>query len=138
MNYFSLIASLMLLSICVMNTAFANCIIPPDAPVKITVKSCENIDPKQTPKLKNYQGLTFGDKQKFLETFYRGALIVSREGGRFVYPSRKSNPCQQFKQGQVITKMVTGTCYDTGPWGRCIFGGVFLYDLGSKPINSFQ
>lgn len=138
MNFFKLLAPIILLNISVIDKAFANCIVQPDSSLTITVQSCENINPNQTPQLVNYRGQTFGDRQKFLEKYYRGSLIISKQGGRYVYPSSKSNPCQQFKPGKAITKIVTDTCCDTGAWGKCIFGGSFLYDPGNKPINSFQ
>ena len=138
MIFFRLAIPAIFLNLLVINIVFADCLEQADRLIAITVKYCENINPNQTLQLRNYHGQTFGERQIFLEKYYLGALIISKQGNSYVYPSKKSNPCQQFKPGQSIKKMVSQTCCDSGAWGKCIFGGAFLYDPGSKPINTFQ
>ncbi len=106
--------------------------------IALEVQSCEAIAPDTTAQLRDYTGSTLGERRQFLERYYRGALITTKEGTRYVYPDRQSNPCQQFLPGKLVKKAATYTCCDTGAWGKCIFGGAFLYDPGSKPVNSFQ
>ena len=118
--------------------AFADCLDVPDHVVEITVASCRVLDPEQDPTLRNYEGMTFGDRKEFLERWYRGALVKDTQGMVYVYPSKDPHVCDQFPKRATVKKMMGFTCCDTGRWGKCLYGGSWLWDVGGRPVNTFQ
>ncbi|MEZ5814629.1 MAG: hypothetical protein R3E13_07940 [Alphaproteobacteria bacterium] len=117
-------------------TSAADCVVMPDNKINLTALSCKNISPENEERLKEYSD-TFHDKD-FMNRFYTGALVKLESGTEFVYPTQIENPCQEFPLDQDVTKMASYVCCDTGPWGKCILGGNFLYDIGATPVNTFQ
>jgi hypothetical protein len=77
-------------------------------------------------------------EQWHLEKFYTGALITDAHGAQWIYLSAEANPCQAFPRGAEVKKAAYYVCCDTGDWGKCVFGGRYLEDIGAAPINSFQ
>jgi hypothetical protein len=69
---------------------------------------------------------------------YTGALVTESSGRKWVYPTIESDPCKKFKVGVTVEKASYETCCDTGSWGKCVFGGSFLGDVGGKAVDSFQ
>jgi hypothetical protein len=104
--------------------------------IKLKVKSCENIVAEKNSEFqKQMESNTNRDAYKRI---YTGALVRDDKDFRWMYPSTVTNPCKQFRKDAMVTKKAGRACCDTGAWGKCVFGGAFLWDLNSKPINTFQ
>lgn len=126
------------MALLVSSAAMADCIEPqPNQKVGVTAKSCRSLDPKSDIKLRFYGGEVFGDRDTFMDRFYRGALVETADG-QYVYPTHEANPCDRFPVGREVAMVVDSTCCDTGAWGKCIYGGRFLRDEGAEPLNVFQ
>jgi hypothetical protein len=96
---------------------------------------------------------TYYDR-KTLSRFYTGALVnadllvIERKNSGLtnvkpvnyilMYPSGAKNPCKQLHRNTIIKTKYARACCDTGKTGKCIFGGKFMWDLNSKPIDVFQ
>ena len=73
-----------------------------------------------------------------LARLYTGALVTDSRKQQWLYPSSAKEPCRSFPPGRKIRLMAYFSCCDTGIWGKCVFGGRFLADIGAPPINAFQ
>ena len=123
----------------------ADCVPEPDGEISISIKSCEVLSPDTTPKLISYKkdgyGLPSSHTDDFLNLYFRGGLIMGTVGKKdiiAVYPSSDATVCKQFNKGMTVKKILTNSCCDTGEWGKCLYGGLFLYDVGGKPVDAFQ
>ncbi|MCB1593212.1 MAG: hypothetical protein KDI90_12255 [Alphaproteobacteria bacterium] len=117
--------------------AHADCIDVEPANTKIKIASCEVLTPLTDPRFKQDGNLP-QMSDEFLLQFYKGALIKDEQGQSFMYPTEEKEACEQFTAGLEVEKTVSSVCCDTGAWGKCILGGVFIYDSGGTPVNTFQ
>lgn len=116
--------------------AFADCSFPNDGKViGIKVASCEVIDGKTNKDVLKYAGAS--QKTQAIQKLYTGALVTSG-GVKWMYPSEEKNPCQKFAKSALVKMKAYLTCCDTGPWGKCVFGGRWLGEVNGKPVNSDQ
>jgi hypothetical protein len=116
--------------------AFADCSFPNDGKVvDIKVESCEVIDGKTNKDVLKYVGAS--QKTQTIQKLYTGALVTAG-GVKWMYPSEEINPCQKFAKSALVKMKAYLTCCDTGPWGKCVFGGRWLGEVNSKPVNSDQ
>jgi hypothetical protein len=104
--------------------------------ISITVQSCEVIDGGTNKDVLKYSGGL--QKNKTIQRLYTGALVTADRGFEWVYPSLGINPCQKFPKSAQVTMMAYLTCCDSGPWGKCVFGGRWLGDVHCKPVNAWQ
>jgi hypothetical protein len=103
---------------------------------KLSVKSCEKIVAENNTVVKeNVPNIA---KNAFLKQLYTGALVTVNGDVLVMYPSTAKDPCKQFRPNTIVTKKAGQTCCDTGKWGKCAFGGTFVWDLNAKNINTFQ
>ena len=109
---------------------------PPPAERQITVQSCRPLTSEEAKARTGEQQQQETDD--FYSTYYRGALVTDQSGGVYVYPSSAEDPCRQFVSGSAVTKIVDSTCCDTGPWGKCLYGGRWMWDPDGPPVNTFQ
>lgn len=122
--------------------AYADCYIPErgntekDA-LTIVATACRALDPTKDEKILADKGQISGDRAAFMERNYRGALVTV-EQSTYVYPSKDADACSHFPIGKPVKMMIDQTCCDTGAWGKCIYGGRFLRDVGTQPFNAFQ
>jgi len=116
--------------------AFADCSFQNDGEViGIKVESCEVIDGKTNKDVLKYAGAS--QKTQTIQKLYTGALVTAG-GVRWMYPSAETNPCQKLTKSALVKMKAYLTCCDTGRWGKCVFGGRWLGDVNSKPVNSDQ
>jgi hypothetical protein len=73
-----------------------------------------------------------------LVKLYTEALVTDLRNQQLLYASSAKEPCRSFPPGRKIRLMAYFSCCDTGIWGKCVFGGRFLGDIGAPPINAFQ
>lgn len=73
-----------------------------------------------------------------LARLYNWALVTDSRKQQWLYASGAKDPCRSFPPGRKIRLMAYFSCCDTGIWGKCVFGGRFLGDIGALPINAFQ
>jgi hypothetical protein len=73
-----------------------------------------------------------------LVKLYTEALVTDLRNQQLLYASSAKDPCRSFPPGRKIRMMAYFSCCDTGIWGKCVFGGRFLGDIGALPINAFQ
>jgi len=73
-----------------------------------------------------------------LVKLYTEALVTDLRNQQWLYASSAKEPCRSFPPGRKIRLMAYFSCCDTGIWGKCVFGGRFLGDIGALPINAFQ
>jgi hypothetical protein len=73
-----------------------------------------------------------------LVKLYTEALVTDLRNQQWLYPSSAKEPCRSFPPGRKIRLMAYFSCCDTGIWGKRVFGGRFLGDIGALPINAFQ
>jgi hypothetical protein len=104
--------------------------------IKLRVKSCENIVAEKNPEFQKQ--MENNVNRNNYKRIYTGALMRDDKDYMWMYPSTAINPCKQFRKDIVVTKTSGRACCDTGAWGKCVFGGAFIWDLNSKPINTFQ
>jgi hypothetical protein len=117
--------------------AFADCSFSNDGRViGIKVESCEVIDGKMNKDVLKYAGAA--QNAPTLQKLYTGALVLAAGGGKWVYPSAEAKPCQKFARSAQVKMRAYHTCCDTGRWGKCVFGGLWLGDVDGKPVNSDQ
>jgi hypothetical protein len=116
--------------------AFADCSFPNDGKVVgIKVESCEVIDGKTNKDVLKYAGPL--QKTQTIQKLYTGALVKAG-GVKWMYPSEETNPCQNFGKSALVKMKAYLTCCDTGPWGKCVFGGRWLGEVNGKLVNSDQ
>ena len=104
--------------------------------ITITVQSCELIDGRTNTDVLKYAGGL--QKSETIQKLYTGALVTADRGAKWVYPSSAANPCQKFSKSSQVKMMAYQTCCDSGPWGKCVFGGRWLGDVDGKPVNAWQ
>tara|TARA_B100000315_G_C14577203_1_gene588510 strand:- start:2550 stop:2966 length:417 start_codon:yes stop_codon:yes gene_type:complete len=104
--------------------------------IEIQVKGCEAINGQTHPRVREKAGQFYDTWE--LKKMYTGALITDDNNGSWMYPTDKSNPCKNILKDKKIKKRAYYTCCDTGAWGKCVFGGNWLGDIGDKEINAFQ
>jgi hypothetical protein len=131
----------------------ANCFgVPREQVVQIKINSCKNIVAKKNADVQQYAANLYN--RKTLSRLYTGALVnadlLAIRGGNselasikpvpdiFMYPSTVKNPCKQFRINTIFRKKTASACCDTGKTGKCVFGGIFMWDLNGKPIDVFQ
>ncbi len=115
----------------------ADCAFPPDGRVTgIAVQSCQEIDGRTNEDVLKYAGSL--QKEPTIQKLYTGALVTADHGTKWMYPSAKAHPCQKFPKSAQVTMRAYLTCCDSGPWGKCVFGGNWLGDVDGQPINAFQ
>ena len=102
----------------------------------VTVQSCEVIDGRTNKDVLKYAGGL--QKNETIQKLYTGALVTADRGFKWMYPSSEPNPCQKFPKSGQVKMMAYRTCCDSGPWGKCVFGGRWLGDVDGKPINAWQ
>jgi hypothetical protein len=102
----------------------------------IAVQSCEVIDGRTNKDVLKYAGGL--QKNQTIQKLYTGALVTPERGVKWVYPSSEPNPCQKFSKSAQVKMMAYLTCCDSGPWGKCVFGGRWLGDVDGKPVNAWQ
>ncbi len=107
---------------------FAKCRKRKDTKVEIRVVACTALDPQKDPTLTEHA----------MARFFTGVLLEASDKKTYVYHTVKKDPCLDFPQGTKVKKMLILSCCDTGSWGKCKFGGRFLYDIGERPINAYQ
>jgi hypothetical protein len=135
------------------SAVLANCVgNPEERIIQIKVNSCDNIVAEKNADVQQNAANLYDHKT--LSKFYTGALVnadllaIGRKNSGltnvktvnyiFMYPSAAKNPCKQLHKNTVIKKKYAGVCCDAGKTGKCIFGGKFMWDLNSKPIDVFQ
>ena len=116
-------------------SATANCLDAPPAETDLVVASCRVVDPGEAKTLEQ-EGSRSSDK--FYADYYQGALSTTPSNAQYVYPSSSQDPCAQFPAGASVKKIIGCTCCDTGSWGKCLYGGCWLWDVGGSPVNTFQ
>ena len=104
--------------------------------IQIQATACQKISPGLDPTIKTKAGEMY--ETWHLEKLYTGALVSVGSGQKWMYPSTEENPCKEFPLGKSVTKAAYESCCDTGAWGKCVFGGNFLGDVGGAKVNSFQ
>jgi hypothetical protein len=118
-------------------SASADCSYSDDGKVvTITVESCEVISGKTNKQVLKYAGAS--QKTEAIQKLYTGALVTAKGGMNWMYPSTDVNPCKQFERSTQVKMKAYLTCCDTGPWGKCVFGGRWLADVDGKGINASQ
>ena len=129
---------LTLLILCAAPSAlFADCTTEPPTIKEIAVKSCRTLDPLKTKRFDIAAGGPAVDDAFYLR-YYQGALVTDTRGVKYVYPVEDDNPCRLFPSGKIVRKVMDSTCCDTGRWGKCIYGGRWLWEQGADPLNTFQ
>jgi hypothetical protein len=103
---------------------------------KLSIKSCEKIVAENNTVVQ--ENIPDIAKNAFLKKLYTGALIKVGGDWLVMYPSTSQDPCKQFRPNTIVTKKAGRACCDTGKWGKCAFGGTFIWDLNAKNINTFQ
>ena len=112
-------------------SASADCDYPNDGKVvSITVESCEVISGKTNKQVLKYAGAL--QKTETIQKLYTGALVTAKGGMKWMYPSPEVNPCKQFTKSAQVEMKAYRTCCDSGPWGKCVFGGRWLADVNGK------
>ena len=117
----------------------ADCAGPGTAPINLVPQTCLPISTAQDATIlarARSKGLP-GDLTT-LARLYTGALVTDSRNQQWLYPSSAKDPCRSFTPGRKIRLMAYFSCCDTGIWGKCVFGGRFLGDIGAPPINAFQ
>ena len=117
----------------------ADCAGPGTAPINLVPQTCLPISTAQDATIlarARSKGLP-GDLTT-LARLYTGALVTDSRKQQWFYPSSAEDPCRSFPPGRKIRMMAYFSCCDTGIWGKCVFGGRFLGDIGAPPINAFQ
>jgi hypothetical protein len=104
--------------------------------ITITAQSCEVIDGRTNKDVLKYAG--GAQKSETIQKLYTGALVTADRGAKWVYPSSLANPCHKFPKSVQVKMMAYLTCCDSGPCGKCVFGGQWLGDVDGKPINAWQ
>ncbi len=104
--------------------------------ITITVQSCEVIDGRTNKDVLKYAGGL--QKNESIQKLYTGALVTADRSLKWMYPSSEANPCQKFPKSAQVKMMAYLTCCDSGPWGKCVFGGRWLGDVDGKPVNAWQ
>lgn len=117
--------------------AKADCVGGEPAQVKITVKSCEAIDPLTDQRLKQPEQAQ-QMSEEFMLRLFKGALVTLENGSTYMYPTAQPDACAGLTPGAEVEKIVSSTCCDTGKWGKCLLGGRFMHDVGGEPVNAFQ
>lgn len=115
--------------------AAAECLDAPPTETDIVVESCRTIEPGEVKAL-DPDGSQSSDE--FYASYYRGALVTTPSNAQYVYPSDAKDPCASFAAGDIVKKIVGCTCCDTGSWGKCLYGGCWLWDVSGSPVNTFQ
>jgi hypothetical protein len=69
---------------------------------------------------------------------YTGALVTDWDGFRWMYTTKSSHPCRQFKPKDSVEMKGYYVCCDSGRVGKCVFGGRWIGDADGKPINTDQ
>jgi hypothetical protein len=105
-------------------------------PTTITVQSCEVIDGRTNKEVLKYAGSL--RKDPAIQKLYTGALVTADHGTAWMYPSAEANPCKEFLKSAQVKMMAYRTCCDSGPCGKCVFGGQWLGDVNGKPVNAWQ
>jgi hypothetical protein len=117
----------------------ADCAGPGTAPINLVPQTCLPISTARDATILDRarsKGLP-GDLTT-LARLYTGALVTDSRNQQWLYPSSAKDPCRSFPPGRKIRLMAYFSCCDTGIWGKCVFGGRFLADIGAPPINAFQ
>jgi hypothetical protein len=104
--------------------------------IGITVQSCEVIDGRTNKDVLKYAGGL--QKNEAIQKLYTGALVTADRGAKWMYPSTEANPCKKFPKTAQVRMMAYLTCCDSGPWGKCVFGGRWLGDVDGKPVDASQ
>jgi hypothetical protein len=135
------------------SAVLANCVENPgEQVIQIKINSCENIVAEKNVDVQQYAASLYD--RKTLNRFYTGALVnadllaIGKDNSRltnikpvhniFMYPSMVKNPCKQLRKNTLTKKKAASTCCDAGKTGKCIFGGIFMWDLNGTSINVFQ
>lgn len=130
-------ASLAISNAALPTPTIADCSFSSDGRITIiTVQSCEVIDGRTNKDVLKYAGAL--QKNEAIQKLYTGALVTADRGTRWMYPSTESNPCKKFPKSAQLKMMAYLTCCDSGSWGKCVFGGQWLGDVGAEPINAWQ
>jgi len=139
-NAFSRVALLIALpvsNVAVPIPAAADCSFSSDGRnTTITVQSCEVIDGRTNEYVLKYAGGPH--RNEAIQKLYTGALVTAVRGVRWMYPSPEPNPCKKFSKSAQVKVVAYRTCCDSGPWGKCVFGGRWLGDVDGKPFNAWQ
>ncbi len=120
-------------------SGLADCAGPGTAPINLVPQTCLPISTAQDATIlarARSKGLP-GDLTT-LARLYTGALVTDLRNQQLLYASSAKDPCRSFTPGRKIRLMAYFSCCDTGIWGKCVFGGRFLADIGAPPINAFQ
>jgi len=104
--------------------------------VTVNIQSCEVIDGRTNKEVLKYAGSL--QKNPTIQKLYTGALVTADHAVKWMYPSTEANPCQKFPKSSQVKMTAYLTCCDSGPWGKCVFGGHWLGDVDGKPINAWQ
>jgi hypothetical protein len=102
----------------------------------VTVQSCEVIDGRTNKAVLKYAGDL--QRNETIQKLYTGALVTVVRGGKWMHPSSEANPCKKFPNAAQVKMVAYRTCCDSGPWGKCVFGGRWLGDVDGKPVNAWQ
>ena len=134
MNYAKTITIFILLlsSLCLVTiSAHAMCLPMPNENKTIRVAECRTLDgPNDATITTKLKGVA--------PHLYKGALVTDTENNKWMYPSKSATPCEEFQTNTKVTKQASYTCCDTGSWGKCIFGGRWLADIGKPAVEAFQ
>jgi hypothetical protein len=104
--------------------------------VTVAVQSCEVIDGRINTDVLKYAGSL--QKNPTIQKLYTGALVTADHAVKWMYPSTEANPCLKIPKSAQVKMTAYLTCCDSGPWGKCVFGGRWLGDVDGKPINAWQ
>ena len=104
--------------------------------VTIAVESCEVVSGKTNKQVLKYAGAS--QRSETIQKLYAGALVTAKGGMKWMYPSTDVNPCKQFARSAKVKMRAYLTCCDTGPWGKCVFGGRSLAEVDGKEVNAAQ
>ena len=104
--------------------------------ITITVQSCEAIDGRTNEYVLKYAGGSHANPT--IQKLYTGALVTADRGAKWMYPSTDAHPCKKFPKSAQVKMKAYLTCCDSGPWGKCVFGGKWLGDVDGKPVDAFQ
>ncbi len=143
MSYGNVLLRVVLLFVLIVSNAAipanlaADCAFPSDGRIiGITVQSCEEIDGRTNKDVLKYAGGL--QKNPTIQKLYTGALVTADHNAKWMYPSTDAHPCKKFPKSVQVKMKAYLTCCDSGPWGKCVFGGNWLGDVDGKPVNAFQ
>jgi hypothetical protein len=123
-------------SACLPTIAIADCYFPEDGQViSIRVESCEVMDGRTNKDVLKKSQMP---NDPTMQRVYTGALVSTDHARKWMYPSTAANPCQKFPKSALVRVKAHLFCCDTGNEGQCVFGGRWLSDVDSNPVNTFE